>query len=441
MAGQLGMSSASDVAQSGTNLNSKQIEAGGMLASLACFYIVVVVGKVSDLVPGLGGVPLAKIIGGIALIVAIRSKNSAGLPKMSAIPPAKLTLLFMGLVAASIFFSVWPSETLGLIKGPVFALAIGLFVVVKASYNWSAIRRMLFGAVGASVVLVFTAMLSNLGGRAGYSKSYDPNDFAYVLVGLLPVIAAFGVLSRGAKKLSFLCIALCVVVTILLTQSRGGFLGLLFDVLMMAWIFPSVSRGQVRLAPPISTKIMRLTVLACVSVTIWQEIPDDARQRLASILTAGSDYNSTDTQDGRVAIWSRNLPLVVKRPWGYGAGSFSMVDGMFAGGRYKAPHNTYLEAVIELGIPGLLLFASVIVSCLSYLRTTSRANGPPTQRSEVESRTFGRALGIGLLALCVSGFFLSALYSNVLWLQVALICAVGAGRASQSRTNDSTLPR
>ena len=50
-------------------------------------------------------------------------------------------------------------------------------------------RLILIGAVATAVVLAFTAMLSTFAGRTGYSSNYDPNDFAFVLVGLLPVIA------------------------------------------------------------------------------------------------------------------------------------------------------------------------------------------------------------------------------------------------------------
>jgi len=85
--------------------------------------------------------------------------------------------------------------------------------------------------------------------------------------------------------------------------------------------------------------------------------------------------------------------------------------------------------LVELGIPGFALFIATIFSSLRYLR----APADPGQESlegavADEPRAFARALGIGMCGLCISGFFLSELYSNVFWTFVTLSCAVGIVR-------------
>ena len=53
-------------------------------------------------------------------------------------------------------------------------------------------------------------------------------------------------------------------------------------------------------------------------------------------------------------------PPPSRRPVGYGVDTFQMVD-MRMGGKFRAPHNSYLEVLVELGFLGLLLFIRMYV--------------------------------------------------------------------------------
>jgi O-antigen ligase len=419
-----------------------------MLARLMGLYIVVAVGKIGDLVPGLHEIPLAKLLAGLAIIVAVRSRTASAAASWKSVPPAKLTIAVMGVTTLSILWSVLRSVSFGVITGTVLAVIVTMLLVIKAARGWVPVRTILHGAVFASIVLVasvFTSKVSDSGGdRAGYSSSYDPNDFAFVLIGLLPLVITFGIISRGAKRLVYFGIAGLVTVAILLTQSRGGLLGLILDVVAMTFFMPVARRGQLQFRVSISGVIARAVLLALFGGVVWHSLPETARVRLGSITELGSDYNAnisegalTDPNAGRLAIWARNLPLILDRPWGFGAGTFEAVDGLFAGGRYRAPHNTLLQALVELGIPGFLLFISTIVSSLRYLRVPQdgdRDRDKTMIATDDEPRAFARGLVIGWMGLCVSGLFLSQLYSNVLWTFVTLSCAVGIIRRLPTTT-------
>lgn len=401
------------------------------LTWLMGMYIVVAVGRIGDLLPWLQGIPLAKVVAVLAIISAIRLRDDRTWTMWKSIPPARLTVFLMSLTIVSIFFSVLRSATFGVITGTAMAVVITLLLTIKASRSWKSVKTLLYSGVLASIVLVLTVFGSSVAGRAGYSGSYDPNDFAFVLVGLLPIVITFGIISRGVKRLVYFGIALVMSAATLLTESRGGLLGLIFDIIAMTFLLPVAWRGQLQFHTSSSKIIVRMVSLAVVGILIWQSLPEIARTRLATITDLSSDYNTTISggpQAGRLAIWTRNLPLVLDRPWGYGAGAFGTVDGLFAGGRYRAPHNTFLQALIELGVLGFALFIAVIVSSLRYLRVPAdrgeqNQTGPPD-----EPRAFARALGIGLIGLCVSGFFLSELFANVFWTFVTLSCAVGLVR-------------
>lgn len=424
-------------------------DAPGLLARLMSLYIVVAVGRLGDLVPWLHEIPLAKLVAGVAIIAALRSRTATGANWKSA-PPAKWTLALMGVVIISILWSFLRSASFGIITGTALAVIVTMLLVIKAARNWVAVKTILFGTVLASIVLVatvFTSKVIDAGGyRAGYSNSYDPNDFAFVLIGLLPLVVTFGIISRRTKRLCYFGVACAVVVSILLTQSRGGFIGLLVDVVAMTFFLPLARRGQLQFRASTRGIIARAILLALVGLIIWQSLPDSARARLGTITELGSDYNANVTEGGRLAIWSRNLPLIANRPWGFGAGSFEAVDGLLAGGQYRAPHNTLLEVLIELGVPGLVLFIAIIVSSLRYLRAPQHSERDTAVGAEQdEARAFARGLAVGWVGLCLTGFFLSQLYSNVLWTFVTLSCAVGIIRrgtpASVRTTSTQTAPR
>jgi O-antigen ligase len=408
------------------------------LTRLMGAYIVVAVGRIGDFLPWLSVIPLAKVVVVLAIIFAIRIRGNRTWATWKSIPPARLAIVLMGIATVSILFSVLRSASLLIITGTVLAVVITLILTIMASRNWSSVKTILYGCVVASIVLVLTVFGSSFAGRAGYSSSYDPNDFAFVLVGLLPVVITFGIISRGAKRLLYFGLASVMIVATLLTESRGGLLGLVFEVVAMTFLLPIARRGQLRFHTSKSKIMTRVVLLALVGGIGWQSLPETARVRLDTVTELGSDYNADASQGGRVAIWTRNLPLALNRPWGYGAGSFTAVDGLFAGGKYRAPHNTFLQALIELGVLGFALFIAVIVSCLRYLRMPAD-QGPDNQTGPAdEPRAFARALGIGLIALCISGFFLSELYSNVIWTFVTLICAVGIVRRMPPDTRGVT---
>jgi hypothetical protein len=255
-------------------------------------------------------------------------------------------------------------------------------------------------------------------------------------------LITFGIVSRGAKRLVYFGIAGLVTVAMLLTQSRGGFIGLVFDFIAMTFLLPVAKHGPLLFRASKSGVVARAILVLVIGAVVWQSLPESTRARLGTVIELGSDYNSNVSEGGRLAIWTRNLPLVLVRPWGFGAGSFEAVDGRFAGGQYRAPHNTLLQALMELGIPGLVLFISTIVSSLRYIRLPHGRDNPQPEKSTSavdEPRAFATGLAIGWVGLCLSGFFLSELYSNMIWTFVTLSCAVGIVRRLPATTSVETM--
>lgn len=400
-------------------------ESAHALAWIMAFYIVVAVGRIEDLFGPLQQVHFAKIVAAAAVLAALHQRGALSNLKVLSLRPAKLMVLFMGLVAISILFSVLRSGTLGVIEGTAISVVIGTALVVKAARSWRDVRTMMLGCVGSALVLVIMAMTTGINGRSGLSSAYDPNDFAFVLVTLLPIVLTYYAISRGVIRFGYLGLAAWVVLTILETQSRGGLLGLLAVALIMAIVLPKNRRGVLEVRPTAPRTVARLFAIVVCGVVAWGLLSQAARTRLSTITDLSQDYNANAAANGRLTIWLETLPLIASRPWGYGAGAFDTVDGLFAHGRYRAPHNMFLQGLIELGVEGFALFIAVLASAIRYLSYTSNAHAEPASRDEIERSVFARAIIAAIVGACVSGFFLSELYAQTLWILIALACVVG----------------
>lgn len=403
------------------------------LAAMMMLYFAVVVGQIGNIIPGAAHLHLAKIVAALAILVVLLNRATLAPISIWSLAPVRLTFLIMGLVSVSILFSVLRHATLDTITGTALSVCVGLVLMIKSARNWASVRRLLLGCVLSALVLCFAAEITRDAGRAGFTNAMDPNDFAFVLDGLMPICVAFVAISRGFNKFCFAGGSLLIVLEILRTESRGGLLGLLCAVALMIVLLPSSGRGH--LLPKASKAKMatRIIIVVMSGILLWHLIPESARARLATLRHPVSGYNANvDDRSGRFSIWLQTLPLALHRPWGWGAGAFNTVDGKYGGGQYRAAHNMYLQALIELGIEGLALFVALLGSSFRRLTREAFARPDPTERDALEKRAFARVLIASLGGLCVSGFFLAELYMQALWIVIILTCLVGRDESSGS---------
>jgi O-antigen ligase len=391
-------------------------------------YAVVSVGRLPELIPFAHSLPLAKFAFAIVLIAAFKGRGGVSTVRLWSIDLARTVAAFTVLVIASLLFSVWITNSFTFITGPFVTLVLGFFVAVKMLTRWCDIRTVLKAFVVAGVILATEALVGYSGGRAVVESSYDTNDLAYVLMGVLPVALAFGVIKSGAARVFWYCIATFIAIAGLLTQSRGGLLALAAIVVLL--VLKPLRKPVAAMRPRFFGGVLPRALLAAfLSVTAWTQLPADAQHRLGLLISLKDDYNTNLSEEGgRYAIWKRNVIAGLKRPIGYGAETFEFVDYK-SGGRYKAAHNSVIEIFVELGVVGLALWLRLwFLSWRSLAPPAAAVSASETAVAEQQRReqvVMAQALRLSLTALFIAGFFLSQAYSLILWQLFAVCAAIG----------------
>lgn len=392
-----------------------------------CF-IAIAVGRLGELIPGLASIPLAKIAIGVALIGLIA--NWKRLPRLApaARPIASTARWLLILVVALTPFSIWPGASLQFLLQELPTLSAITVIGYMMCRSWRSLRGTLLALVFSGVILARAALSGYSGGRAATDTMYDTNDLAYILVTILPISIGFLLTAKSKfKRLLYGGASLVLMIAILLTQSRGGLFGLLAASALMLFGSirpPSKAGAGVRVSR--KGKLAYLVAAVCGGMLIWFQLPYEARTRFSTVLDLGNDYNLDPTNDkSRGQIWSRGLQATLSRPIGYGPNSFGMVDYRF-GGRMMAPHNSFIQDLVELGVLGLFLFLRMYWLCW---RTLKRARSLFLQRSaltdaEREQFVFARTLQCALVGNAVAGFFLSMAWATILWLLFATCMAL-----------------
>jgi O-antigen ligase len=383
-------------------------------------YLAVLVGKYADWLPGMTNIPLAKIAILLALISAWRVRGTLATVHVRSLQVARVALAFLGLAVFSLVFSVYKSESLRDIY-LIIVLGISFVLLVKVTHTLREVERLLFALCLAAAGLTAAALLSYSGGRASVGEGIDPNDLAYGLVTVLPITRALSLTVRQRiARLILNGLTVAMVIAILLTGSRGGALGLITVIVLLAAYPVAFDRTGELKRFRFGRFALLLGLMAALGVGLWGYLPEESRERMATLLDLSHDYNASSTNASRSEIWMRDSRAVLSRPIGFGFGTSDYVDGM-TGGAYRALHNSFVQAFVELGVLGLILFCRSYLLTLRELRRVSSLGWQaPLQGDGAKASLYARALRLGLAGNIVCGFFLSDAYSALLWMLIAI---------------------
>jgi len=186
----------------------------------------------------------------------------------------------------------------------------------------------------------------------------DNNDFALALSMGIPMLAMIGISEkrRVLRRALLVCVPLTMI-TVAMTQSRGGFLAMSLGILVL------ILRSRNRIAG--------LAMVALAGAGGLMVAPSGIVERLQSI----GDYEEDSSAQSRLSAWRVAGVMIKSNPvFGVGFGHFqdnyrrydqATKDRSVDMHETHVAHNSYLQIWAECGTPTFLLYISLIA--LSFI--------------------------------------------------------------------------
>lgn len=330
---------------------------------------------------GFGAIALVTVVGVVALVIGVR-------PTWRWRRAPKSTVAFLLIAAASIAWSAYPAESAlaVVITLATTSAAVALVLVL----GWSRFVRCLGGAVkwilGLSLVFELVIAIFVRAPVLPFFPDFEPDGEKLPMAfywsrGLLfqggPIEGILG--NRNLLGMVAL-LGLIVFGTLLAAGSVRRAQGI-------GWL---VVAGTVMLLTRSATVILAgAIVLIALGFVAWARRADHDRRRgvywaAAGVLVASvtlitvfwrpllTVFGKSEDVTGRFDIWEAVIGLAVERPWfGWGWISYwapwvEPFDGlaMRNGVQYLQAHNAWLDVWMQLGIVGLVAFASIVIGAL-----------------------------------------------------------------------------
>jgi O-antigen ligase len=251
--------------------------------------------------------------------------------------------------------------------------------------------------------------------------SSDPNTFSATIVYALPLVLSFWRAERTPRMRAFLIVfVLLSVLCVLLTGSRGSFLGLVLLALLLA----ATGRKRMRL----------LILLAVVAPLIWFALPAQLQKRFESIIhpEAGT-VGARMSAEGRIEGFLTGLELWQKYPLtGCGPGAWQPATET-----KLESHNLYGQVLGELGTLGTLAFAGFLLGCWSNIRRIRQLHQITGAGEGDWCFHLSQSIAMALILMLLLGFFGHSLFRfNWMWyggfLMIARYCMEQRWRTLQS---------
>jgi putative inorganic carbon (HCO3(-)) transporter len=304
-------------------------------------------------------------------------------------------------------------------------------------------------------------------GLPGVEEGLHPNQVAGGLVWVLPlmvVLSGIAIIRRREWSATFrqwggvgvafvlVIVTLLNVFTFLLTESRSSYIGLVVaSIVMLLIVLPSRWRW---------TLLGSIVVTIVLAVFLLWPSPPAIILRSALWSNTASDAGwSLDTLEGRMELWSRAIYGIQDFPFtGMGLNTFRRVVHILYPLFLIGPdmdighaHDEYLQAALDLGIPGLIAFLALYIGAFWMLFAVwkSNHNSGETRSLPVGSGFLTKALvlglGGGLLAHMIFGLTdataLGAKPGILFWMLLGLICGLFAQQRTRLSDQDANVER
>jgi putative inorganic carbon (hco3(-)) transporter len=275
-------------------------------------------------------------------------------------------------------------------------LLLLLILVISLYLSLGAINDYRLGLYGTGALITHDARI------AGRIKGLfeNSNDLALHLVTMVPIAIGLGLSGRNPfKKLLYFGGAALMVGAVIVTFSRGGFIGLVAMGLILVRRLGKKNRVA-------TTGAMVFAVILFLAFA-----PGAYSGRLSSIFNSSADLTGSSSQ--RTEVLKRSFWVMLRYPiFGVGIGNF----------HHKSPrnletHNAYTQVGAEMGIAAMAVYILFLVHPLRRLRLIENESYSKPE----QSRFYYLSIGLqgSLVAFMVSSFFGAVAYQWYVYYLVA----------------------
>ncbi|MCL7750724.1 O-antigen ligase family protein [Guyparkeria hydrothermalis] len=259
----------------------------------------------------------------------------------------------------------------------------------------------------------------------------DPNSFA-ALINVAIFVALSEYLRRSLSGLKTRLIWMAVAIlalTLILTQSRGAWLAFVGGAclyLFVTWRFWHILPRPAVLKGPAAVGLGFILGAGALGVSFFD--------RAESVVTSD--------QTARLLIWDSTLQAIDEHGWvGTGLGTFKLYYPEFryleeTGTAGDMAHNDYLQLALETGLPGAMMFASVVVLVfLTFLRRGVFARKMQKPREAI-SRLSGSVMLIAVLTAFAHALVNFVFYEAAITILIGIALSVGLRRLYSGKFHD-----
>ncbi len=321
----------------------------------------------------------------------------------------------------------------------------------------------LFGIVRQTQPAAASYLLARLSSNTtGYGQFINRNHFAFLMEMALGVVLGLLVIERRRRErvLLYAAAALPVWTALVLSNSRGGLLGMFAQLVLLALLYLTTSQPRARtrhsaadaradeegIAARVrrlaNSTVVRVGLVGCLLGAVVGGVVWLGGEPLANRLEALPDEARVESSkarwgDRRVEIWAATWELIRMRPlMGSGFGAYHAAVTRFhdASGEMslQQAHNDYLELAASGGVAGVALVGWFVVGLIRVARVRLRA--PDSFRRAACAGALAGVLAVAVHSLVDFGLHITV---NALVVVALVVVVVLDERVERQRTHDS----
>jgi len=382
--------------------------------SLLLFYLFLEYGRPQDLLSFLSVLHLS----GVTIVLLALSVIRSGKFQLK----ENQTILYLFLLALMV------------IHGPIavnnywalmvfIAMAMNFIVylsLIRSVNNMDKYDKLLKTWIGIHVFLAIIGIVKHGRGIGGFLG--DENDFCLALNMIIPLPFFLAISASGKKRIYYVALTCLFLFVIMLTGSRGGFVGL-----CTAFVYCWFRSKQ---------KFLVTFILLVLAIFAYFAAPKTYSDRIHSITEEGT---TEGTGEARVYTWNIGWHMFLDNPiMGVGQGNFPYVFGKYefevTGSREpfhgrsvagRQAHSVYFTLLPELGLMGTIPFLLIIYYTFKDLKRIKKIalKNMNTKARFQPDRFYYIALALegSLITYLVSSVFISTLYYPNIWFLIGFI--------------------